>query len=139
MVWWLKNRFKIEMLIFLLTGMGLLIGVGSPTPGKGVGECLVTIMGRNNPGGLSPWAHSPPMGPKAGPKAQPICGLGWVGLWALWAMQRSTSEYTTLSDLDCAASARSIAITLSGSILIFEKASVRHGGGSGVGSIVSSS
>lgn len=43
MVWWLKNRFKIEMLIFLLTGMGLLIGVGSPTPGKGVGECLVTI------------------------------------------------------------------------------------------------
>lgn len=44
MVWWLKNRFKIEMLIFLLTGMGLLIGVGSPTPGKGVGECLVTIM-----------------------------------------------------------------------------------------------
>lgn len=32
------------MLIFLLTGMGLLIGVGSPTPGKGVGECLVTII-----------------------------------------------------------------------------------------------
>ncbi|KAJ5375159.1 Short-chain dehydrogenase/reductase SDR [Penicillium concentricum] len=25
------------------------------------------------------------MGPRTGPKAQPIYGLGWVGLWALWA------------------------------------------------------
>lgn len=43
-----------------------------------------------------------------------------------------------MSELDRAAFARSIAISLSGSISIFEKASVRHGG-SGVGSIISSS
>ncbi|KAJ5248063.1 hypothetical protein N7524_012023 [Penicillium chrysogenum] len=35
-------------------------------------------------------AHSPPMGPKDRPKTQPISGLGWVGLWALWAILRST-------------------------------------------------
>ncbi|OQE05390.1 hypothetical protein PENVUL_c025G07907 [Penicillium vulpinum] len=35
-------------------------------------------------------------GPNDGPKAQPISGLGWAGLWALWALQRpsgSPSQY----------------------------------------------
>ena len=66
MVLMVKNRFKIEMLIFLLTGMGLLIGVGSPTPGKGVGECLVTIrtpvhlfLGLNPEKGLLPDSKVP--------------------------------------------------------------------------------
>lgn len=59
-------------------------------------------MGRNGPCGLSLWAHNPPMGSKDGPKAQPIRGLGWVGLWALWAMQRSRRTsilYTSVSGL----------------------------------------
>ncbi|KAJ9490605.1 hypothetical protein VN97_g2636 [Penicillium thymicola] len=34
------------------------------------------------------------MGPKVGPKTQPICGLGWVGLWTLWAIERSTYSWT---------------------------------------------
>jgi hypothetical protein len=45
MGWWLKNRFEIEIMIFLLIGVGLLTGVGSPTPWRGGGECLVTIIG----------------------------------------------------------------------------------------------
>jgi hypothetical protein len=39
-----KNRFEIEIMIFLLIGVGLLTGVGSPTPWRGGGECLVTII-----------------------------------------------------------------------------------------------
>ncbi|KAJ9488933.1 hypothetical protein VN97_g4361 [Penicillium thymicola] len=27
---------------------------------------------------------------RTGLKTQPICGLGWAGLWALWALRRST-------------------------------------------------
>ncbi|KAJ9482585.1 hypothetical protein VN97_g10833 [Penicillium thymicola] len=30
------------------------------------------------------------MGLRTGPKTQPICGLGWAGLWALWALRRSS-------------------------------------------------
>ena len=37
-------------------------------------------------------AYSLPMGPKDRPKTQPIGGLGWVGLWALWAILRSIME-----------------------------------------------
>jgi hypothetical protein len=43
MGWWLKNRVEIEIMVFLLIGVGLLTGVGSPTPWSGGGECLVTI------------------------------------------------------------------------------------------------
>jgi hypothetical protein len=43
MGWWLKNRVEIEIMVFLLIGVGLLTGVGSPTPWRGGGECLVTI------------------------------------------------------------------------------------------------
>jgi hypothetical protein len=44
MGWWLKNRVEIEIMVFLLIGVGLLTGVGSPTPWRGGGECLVTII-----------------------------------------------------------------------------------------------
>ncbi|KAJ5356474.1 hypothetical protein N7517_011083 [Penicillium concentricum] len=40
--------------------------------------------------GLSPRAHSLPVGPRIGPKPNYL--VGWVGPWALWALRRSTCE-----------------------------------------------
>jgi hypothetical protein len=47
------------------------------------------------PNGPPQWAVGPKkkspkpiVGPRTGPKAQPIRGLGWVGLWALWALRK---------------------------------------------------
>ena len=56
MVWWLKNRFKIEMLIFFVNRYGFVNRCGLPTPGKGVGECLVTISPMG-PDLALPWDH----------------------------------------------------------------------------------